>query len=116
MVSHAKVNIRNRIHSIIEARTTNEPTPYQLSSIPTPYPLHELKLLSRFMEAGIMRFWNRNSAQGILTSPNYWNPESKFQRILNPVPGIRNTQGGIHTILNSLGSIVETHLIAMFKI
>lgn len=78
MVSHAKVNIRNRIHSIIEARTTNEPTPYHLPPIPAPYPLHELKLLSRFMEAGIMRFWNRNSAQGIRTAPNYWNPESKF--------------------------------------
>ena len=30
-ISHGKVNIRNRIHSvIIEARTTNEPTPTSL--------------------------------------------------------------------------------------
>ena len=110
IVSHGKVNIRNRTQSvIIEARTTNEQTPYHLPTTPAPLPPypssphhpHELKLLSRFMEAGIMGFWNRNSS--------FTNKR---------ISGIKYLESGIHnvesTILNSLGSIVETRVIAMF--
>ena len=61
IVSHAKVSVRNRIHSvIIEERAANEQTPYHLSPSPHPTPTpHELKLLSPFMEAGILGFWIR---------------------------------------------------------
>ena len=78
----SQYSIRNRTQSvIIEASTTNEQTPYHFPTTPAPLPPnhpHELKLLSRSMEAGILGFWNRNSAQGIRTFANYWNPESKF--------------------------------------
>ena len=91
---------------------TTDPLPHY------PHPPHELQLLSRFMEAGILGFLNRNSAQGIRTPVNNWNPESKFHE--QKISGIPYLESGNHnvesTVLNCLGSIVETRVIAMFKI
>ena len=45
----------------------------------------------------ILDFGIRNTALGIQNPTSDWNPKSKFhwQRILNPVPGIRNQRRGI---------------------
>ena len=50
-----------------------------------------------FVESGILGVEIRNIAQGIRNSASDWNPQSKlhWQRIQNPLPGIRNSQRGI---------------------
>ena len=48
-------------------------------------------------KSGIPSFGIQNTAHGIYNTTNDWNPESKlhWQRIRNPVPGIRNQRCGI---------------------
>ena len=98
----SQYSIRNRTQSvIIEARTTNEQTPYHLPTTPAPYPLITHTSWSCYRALWKPQSWVfgtgiqfKESELPLTTgiqNPNFTNKESW----IHAVPGIRNPQRGI---------------------
>ena len=93
--------------------------------VPTPLPHPRHFFISNYMwgipeswkfllvESWILDFGTWNTAQGIRNATNDWNPESRFHRQRNLIPGIRNPRLGIQ---NPRLSCIPTHGTNMLRI